>query len=634
MTLPRTGRRSAPFAALAAAAALFPSAPAVAHDIDLPVNELARGVARLEQTLAFYQARPVLEGADGPGDHRIALGAAEIDFALGETERALRGLLAELEGPNLPQTSEYVPALLLASEILERSGDDFGAMAYARRALEVGGAPAQMAEAGARWFELSRRWQRLEPRDEVFARWRQRGGEAAADPDAAAAVLYEAAFALRARGESAEARRLLAKVPSGSPHGSRAAYLAGVLFVEDGDLASAERWFAAIMSWPIPTDMVTDAARGREREVRALAALSAARLRYERGDLVGALDAYARVGPGSEAFDEACWEQAFLTLELERPRAAMEHLKCVTDLGAGGKRRIDARLFEASLQAHLGRHAASLELYEALQDQFTREQTLVEAALARIREPSEFLFRGMERSAADGDPALAPGPPTLFADAWTPAVDTAYRVDAGIEQVGGDTQVLMRTLTDYEDRLDTIDAFPRVRFRRQNLDRLLVEIDHLVGHAGELEMTSRASLEVADVGGHPSEHAEVDALLERLRRLRTKTEAERAELIAGAERRLAAAKAELDAVRTELTTVQAELQEIEAAAAPVADRVASTALDGVLGDFTDAAMRAEVGVLDTFWVRKQQRTRAIESLLEQKKETERQMDEALRSARD
>jgi tetratricopeptide (TPR) repeat protein len=632
MCMPMSGRAFA-IAALATAGIGLASS-ARAHDIDIPVNELARGVERVEKTLAHYQTRPVLDDGPDDRDHRIALGAAEIDFALGETGRALRTILAQLEDPTFRRTPHYVPSLLLASEILERSGDDFGAMAYARRALEVGGPPEQMAEAGARWFELSRRWQRLEPRDEVFDLWRARGGEAAADSDLAASVMYEAAFALRAQGEPAEARRLLQKVPSGSPHGSRAAYLAGVIFVEEGDLANAERWFAAIMSWPVPDDLSADEALDRENEVRALAALSAGRLRYERGDLEAALEAYREVGEASDHFDEACWEQAFLTLELERPRAAMDHLKCVTDLGAGGKRRIDARLFEASLYAHLERYAASLALYEDLHARFSKELELVDRTLVRITEPAEFLFGNMERSAMDRDPVLSPGPPTLFADAWTTEVDAAYRVDAGVERVAGDVDVLAGTLSDYEARLGSIDAFPEVRFRRDNLERLLVEVDHLIGHAGELEMTSRASLEVADVGGHPGEHAEVGALIARLRRTRVQTEAQLAELTSRAERRLAAARAEIAAIRRELAAIRAEVRTVDAAAEPLADEVACAALDAIREDFADASMRAEVGVLDTYWVRKQQRTRAIEALLEQKKETERQMEEAVRASRE
>lgn len=616
------------------------SRSARAHDIDIPVHDLELGVERVEKTLLHYQSRPVLAAPSDRDerDRRVALGAAEIDFALGETARALRTLLGQLEEPAFQQQPEYVPALLLASEILERSGDDFGAMAYARRALEVGGEPEQMAEAGARWFSLARRWQRLEPREEVFELWRARGGARAASGDVSASVMYEAAFALRARGDRAEAQQLLSNVPSGSPHGSRAAYLAGVLYVEAGDLANAERWFAAVMAWPIPSRLEADQAGARgyaiEREVRALAALSAARLRYERGDLEAALEAYGRVPEGSDQFAEACWEQAYLTLELERPRAALDHLKCVDDLGAGGKRRIDARLFAASLDAHLGRYAESLRRYDDLRVQFGREHALVQEALSGVDDPSAFLFEAMERTAADEDPVTSPGPPTLFADAWTPEVDAAYRVTSGLQHTGDDVRALATTLREYRARLTSIDAFPEVKFRRENLERLLVEVDHLIGHAGELVLTSRASREWADVGGHPSERARIEALLGRLRSTRAGAQAELTGLTRRAELRLSGALAELDAVSREVAAIRGAMQQISARAEPIADAVAQDALEAVRDDLADAAMRAEVGVLDTFWIRKQERTRAIEERLERKKETQRQLDEALRSSRE
>jgi len=625
-----------PLSLLAGLGLAAAGSPARAHDIDVPVNGLRLAVDRVEKTLAHYRNRPVFvsEPASAP-DPRLVLGSAEIDFALGATQRALRTLLAQLEDPSFRRRPEYVPSLLLASEILERSGDDFGAMAYARRALEAGGSPDQMAEAGARWFELARRWQRLEPRAEVFELWKRRGGEAAADSDEAAGVRYEAAFALRAQGRLEAARRLLASVPSGSPHGSRAAYLAGVTFVEQGDLANAEKWFAAVAGWPIPEDLAGGRSGAVEREVRALAALSAARLRYERGDLESALATYAQVPSSSRHFDEACWEQAYLTLELERPRASLDHLKCVTDLGAAGKRRIDARLFEASLFAHLERHDESLARYDELQDRFRKELALFEATMARIEAPAEFLFRGMERTAAAGDaPEPTPGPATLFADAWTPEVDGAYRVRAGVDTAGESAAVLASTVEGYLARLGSIDAFPEVRFRRDNLERLLVEIDHLLGHAGELRWTSRASLEVADVGGHPSHAEEVEALASRLRRARAATRTELDALVDHAERELEGARAELASIDRELAAIAAEVRALDRRAAPLAEAAAQRALETLRDQLADATLRAEVGVLDTFWTRKQQRTRAIEEKLRERKATERAFEEALRVTRD
>ena len=82
-----------------------------------------------------------------------------------------------------------------------------------------------------------------------------------------------------------------------SAFGSRAAYLAGVVFVEEGDLQNAERWFSAVMDWALPAFPEEHPQMAIEKDVRALAALSAGRLLYERGDLEGASAAYrARTG--------------------------------------------------------------------------------------------------------------------------------------------------------------------------------------------------------------------------------------------------------------------------------------------------------------------------------------------------
>jgi len=643
----RGGRRRSLGRIAASALALAVPSEGWAHDIEVPVRDLELAVQRVEKTLVHYQSRPVLEaeGAD-PRAHRLALGAAEIDFALGDTNRALRTLLEQIEAPDAPGQPEQVSALLLASEILERTGDDFGAMNLARRALEVGGEPEAMAEAGARWFRLARRWQRLEPRREVFRLWQRQGGTAAADAEVVAAVRYEAAFALRAEGRRAAALDLLRVVPSGSPHGSRAAYLAGVIHLERGDLANAERWFSAIMEWPIPSSLAVDPAGSKseriEREVRALAALSAARLRYERGALEPALEAYGRVPETSSHFAEACWEQAYLTLELERPRASLDHLRCVTDLGVGGLRRVDARLFRASLEAHLERYASSLEQYDALFEQFRREFSVVDRFLRRLDHPAEFLFGFMERAAADSDGTTALNPSTFLADAWTPEVDAAYRVTASARHTADDVEALATTVEAYRGRLDSIDAFPEVEFRRSNLERLLVEIDHLLSHAGELDLSARADADAsawaidlgprADRDGHPSARARVADLTRRLRQSRDGAQDELTKLTRRAEAKLQDARAELDALASEIESLRRASRALRAQARPLADEVAESALEDVRRHLSDARMRAEVGVLDTFWIRKQQRTRDIEDLLRRKKEQQTLIDEAARGA--
>ncbi len=617
-----------------AALVLAHGPPVRAHEIELPVAELDRSVRAIERTIAHYRERPVFEPmVSHTSDHRRVLGAAEIDFALGDGARALRLLLAQAQQPKFRQAREYVPTLLLISEILERSGDDYGAMHYARKALENGGDAEAMAEAGARWFKLARRWQRLAPRREVYELWRRNGGQAAAAGDEAAGVLYEAAFAARALGQAAEAQRLLAQVPSGSPHGSRAAYLAAVVFVGQGDLGNAERWFSAVMEWPIPARFEErPTQRALEREVRELAALSAGRLRYEGGRLEEAMEAYGRVPETSVHFREACWEQAFLTLELEQPRRTMDHLKCVQDLGASGKRHVDARLFEASLLAHLGHYERSLERYDLLHRQFEREHAAFAELADRIEDPARFLFDAMERSASDDDPNLSPGAPTLFGDAWTKEVDSAYRIDSGLDGAVGDSTVMEREVAEYLALLQNVDSFPQVRFRRENINRLLVEIDHLIGHAGDLSLKTHASLELTDAGGHPAEQAKLRELMTRLRQARTEAQAELTALLAEAERQLRAARAELTALDDELARIRRTASTLRREADDVADTVARASLEDVEEHLAGAAMRAEVGVLDTFWLKKQERTRAIERLLAEKKEAEAQIDEARRIA--
>ena len=623
-------RASAPF--LGAVALLGAPTASRAHELGLELRDLRRGVEAIEQTLALYAEKAPVPGLpQTPGQQRRALGEAEVEHALGHTSRALRILVGRLEDPRFRALPEHVDALLLVSEVLERSGELAGAMSYAEEALEASVRPRQAAEAGARWFRLARSTQRLDGRLEMFARWRQKGGLEAAGDEASAQVRYEVGFALRAEGDGGRARAVLRRVPPGSRFGSRATYLAATTFVEDGDLANAERWFAALMDWPIPKSDPRQ--RALEREVRALAALSAARLRFERGALEEARAAYAAVPPGSRHRREACWELAYLEAERGLRRAALAQLDCVRVLGAPGVQQVDLALLEASLLAHLDRYADSLDAYVGLYESVRARRDLVAEAFDRVEAPAELLFSGMERTAAERGAEATPGPATLLGRAWTPAVDLAYRVDRGVLEVLEVAEGLVREIRAIETVLSEEGAFEPLRLRQRNLRRLLQEIDHLAGHAGEMELSvdraHRADASGARTHDHGDQRGLVRDLIRRLAESRVAARAQLEALEREGEARLSRAEGALRGLRAELAAVRREASDLRGEARAPCDAAARAALDAVVARLDDAAMRAEVGVLDTFWLKKQRRTRAIERLLDEQEATERRLDEAL-----
>lgn len=614
--------------------------PAYAHDIEVPRAQLSRDVRRLTETLRFYRARPPapnqVRTAD---DQRRLLGAAEIELALGDSQRALEILMGRLADPRFQAMPEYVATLLLTAQILEDRGENAGAMLYAEVALRKGGTPEQMAEAGARWFRVARRSRRLGRRSEMYELWRRQGGEKAAGTDQASQVRYEVAFALRADGRFSDAQRLLRKVPSETPIGSRAAYLAGVIFVESGDLKNAERWFTAVMDWPLP-DLEDDHPQlVIERKVRQLAALSAGRLRFERSDLEGATAAYARVPPSSEYGAEACWEQAYLALEMNKRRGALKRFQCVVDLGAAGQRGLEAQLFKASLLAHLERYNDSIRSYELLQDKLQSEHDLFRQAAASIEKPGEFLFaahdRAVERTPDEASPS--PGPATLFADAWTSDVARAYRVERGAASAEDVLAEIIESIDAMIAAIKGDGAFVGFKVRRQYLEILLREVRHLEGHAGEqATKTRRAHASTTLIAGETHDHSEdikaLRAMIDHLRKLGRAIEADLVALTREEDRRRSEALAELQRLRKDVLLIQTDLKALKLDADAPVNGVARQAVDLIQAALRDAAMKAEFGVLDTYWLKKQHRTRAVESLLQQQKETDRQLNEALDTA--
>lgn len=611
------------------------STSALAHDVAMPNDQIRREVQRLKDTLDFYRTRPAIPPLpESEADQRRILGAAEIERALGNEDRALEMLMGRLADPNFTKLPEYVDTLLLTSEILASNAEDIGAMHYAELALKAGGTPEQMAEAGGRWFNLARRNERLDRRLELYDLWRHRGGENAAGSETAAKVMYEVGFALRADRKLTEARALLATVPSDSAFGSRAAYLAGVVFVEEGDLENAERWFAAVMDWALPADL-PEKQTTIETDVRQLAALSAARLRWERGDLAAADEAYRRIPDGSPHLREACWERAHLDVERGTRRGALMRAQCVEDLGARGTRQVDARLFKASLLAHMNRYADSIASYTHLHGQVVQERDLYAQAVVEIEDPAEFLFTSMERNVGLSDEP-SPGPATLFADAWTPNVDQAYRIDRGVRFAKDEVWKMVDDIDALTRSLTADKAFVGLELRRQNLETLLRDVRHLESHAGGTEEALRRHQRHASADGevqvdhtHAAQAREVGQMIEQLRNMARAVEGEILLVEYEEESRRKQAQGMLSSIRAEVVDIMKSLSTLESDAKPTTVAVARGALSDVKSSLDDAAMRAEFGVLDTYWLKKQHRTQAIESLLQQQEETERQVLEAL-----
>ena len=602
-----------------------------AHDIEASRARVRKDARRLAQTLDMYRRRPVVsDGIRSADDQLRLLGTAEIELALGDSTRALEILMARLADPRFRRMPAYVNTLLLTSEILESRGEDEGALIYAEIALTKGGSAEQMAEAGARWFRVARRTQRLERRSEMYSLWRKQGGEGAAGTEQAAQARYEVAFGLRADDAFEDALALLAEVPSETAFGSRAAFLAGVVWTELGNLANAERWFAAIMEWPLPALDDDHPQMGIERQVRTLAALSAGRLRFERGDLLGAARAYRKVRPESPYGAEACWERAFLALEQNRRRGALKAFQCVVDLGARGQRGLDARLFKASLLAHVRRYSDSIASYQLLRDSLVGQYTLFRQGAAEQTRPATFLFQAMERSASrTPDPVPpSPGAPTLFADAWTPEVDQAYRVDRGAKASTVALATVLEDLEEVEQAVGQGTAFVAFRMRRAYLELLLRQVRHLEGHAGQAATRAQAS----PAGGahdHSDDAVRLQDTIDELRELGRAVEKDLAALDAEQEDRRRYAQTALTELRADISAIRADLARVEQDASTPSDRVARQAILRIQVALREAAMKAEVGVLDTYWLRKQHRTRAVEALLREQAESEQQLEQAL-----
>lgn len=605
---------------------------AVAHDPHGDLATLERDVERIYLTLNHLRATPPIPPPPRTvRDHLRILGTAEIEVGMGQIDRALQMLVGRLTDPEFQKLPAYLDTLLLTSQLLESKGEVDGAMSFARQALEKGGGPDQMAEAGARWFRLARRHQRTPDRLEMFEAWKRSGGLEAAGPEVAAEAYYEAAFALRDEARIPEAHRLLAQVRPDTRYGSRAVYLAGTLFVEAGDLQNAERWFGALMDWPLPGGETAPDA-GLEREVRELAALAAARLRYERGDHALAKEAYLRIAETSPLRDEACFELAFLSFEARNKRGALGFLQCVMDLGVGGARSVDARLMRASLHAHLARYEDALLIYDRTRRAFAKEKRTFDETVRGLDDPVGFVFAAMERSGVDHGRKASPGPATLFQDVWTPDVDRAYRLTRDVDFAASETARIEREVASLIRLVQRENAFQPIDRRQEHLRSLLRDIIHLQSHVDDARFERKhASAEVL-----PSidRRQALDEMFSVLSSYARAAEHDIQALDQERETRRNEALATLRSVAQDLEIIARLAQDLQRDAEPGTRLAVEEALRQVAEALEHASMRAEVGVLDTFWVKKEHSTQAIRALSLEREAIETEFTETLRELRE
>lgn len=608
--------------------------PAWAHDPHGDLAGLERDVERIYLTLNHLRATPPIPPPPRTvRDHLRILGTAEIEVGMGQLDRALQMLIGRLMDPGFQQLPAYLDTLLLTSQLLESKGEVDGSMSFARQALLLGGGKDQMAEAGARWFRLARRHQRTADRLAMFELWRRSGGLEAAGPEVAGEAYYEAAFALRDEGRLSEAHRLLAQVRPESRYGSRAVYLAGTLFVEAGDLQNAERWFGALMDWPLPGgETAVDAPL--EREVRELAALAAARLRFERGEHATAKQAYLRIAEDSPLRDEACFELAFLSFEARNKRGALGFLQCVMDLGVGGARSVDARLMRAALHAHLARYEDALSIYDRARLEFNQERSTFLRTVRALEDPAGFVFDAMERNAVSHGPKASPGPATLFQDVWTPDVDRAYRLDRDVGFVRYETTRLGREVTRLTRLVERERPFLPIDRRQEHLRSLLRDIIHIQSHVDDARFErTHASTEV-DVLSPDERKKALDEMFNVLTRYARAAEHDIRALDEEREFRRQEALSTLRSIAQDLEIIERLAEELAAEAAAPARIAVEEALREVATALENASMRAEVGVLDTFWVKKEHSTQAIRALSLEREAIETEFTETLRELRE
>lgn len=392
-----TSRRAAPFAA-ATLAAVLASPGAVRAEAPTPAERVAaleRDTQALEKRLAFVldqYGREVMPTDLTEAERRFS--EAEIHFLL-EDYGATAVLLYDLvDAPVFKRSSHYRDALYYLAESLYRQESYLPAKQFFLSLVKAGGG-RYLQDALVRLVEISGRTGDYGEVDGYLSRLV--AGGTSLRPQ----VLYVYGKFLHQRKDLkpeeriTRALRVFSQVPADSEFGRAARYFIGALHVEQGDLKTALADFLAVTT--------AEAAEPRGEKIVELAWMAVGRVRYELGDLDGAIDAYQRIDRHSENFYESLYEIAWTYVkkgELDNATKACEILL----VGASDTPLApEARILLGNLQAREQHYDEAVSTYTEVINTYSPVRDEIDALLSLHADPVQYFNELIAKEGASFD---------------------------------------------------------------------------------------------------------------------------------------------------------------------------------------------------------------------------------------
>ena len=190
------------------------------------------------------------------------------------------------------------------------------------------------------------------------------------------AYLYIMGRAMFLQGDNALARTCLESVTGNDEWSIKAAYLLGVLDIQDGNLESALTRFKSIAD-------NTMSYRG-SRQVQTLAILAQARIYYEQSMWSEAIDCYQRISEDSPYFPAVLYEMGWTHVRHENYQSAQQSFELLLLAYPEDSHALETRRLLADIKRELGQYDEAVTSYQQIVNEFEPVMTQMEQESADL----------------------------------------------------------------------------------------------------------------------------------------------------------------------------------------------------------------------------------------------------------
>lgn len=437
-------------------------------------------------------------------------------------ERAIHVLsqVIELHRQGQVPPAAHADALLLLGEGYFADGQFLSSRREYRELLDHGSQSAYTPYAGralSRLVDVALQTGNPQDLDEVFTRM-----QSLPSTDASGSLQYARGKAFFARGQFAEARAALDRVPGESSFQHQAQYLLGVVLTREGaparpsaDAASPAnaaqpstesppeptpraRYAPAIEQFRRVTRLPADTTA--ERHVVDLSWMAIGRLFYESDNYLDAAEAYSHVDRKSPEFSTMLYELGWVYVRLGDFQRAQRALEVLAITDPESLEVADGSLLRADLMLRSGQFEKALKVYQGVRRRFDPIRSEVEEFLRATTDPAvyydELLADGVETTGR-----RTPLPPIVLE--WTRAASEDDRLFAVVDDVNRsreliqDSRVLALKLNAVLGSPTRVKAFPELLASLQELTALLNQLGR-ARYSLALGMDEVAGRQVAD----------------------------------------------------------------------------------------------------------------------------------------